>query len=148
MLRVGLAAAMGRVLGDAADEAMEFTRRAGQSAVGQSTLDHLEVVITDIATNVNRSSPADMFTVAHAYRQRIDQLIRSLHTLKESRELYVYAGWLSQELAWLAHELGNSTAAHAYAIDALEHADQAGHNELYAHAANALASITLSVKLL
>lgn len=143
VLRVGLAAAMGRVLGDAAEEAMEFTRRASQSAVGQGTLDHLEVVITDIATNVNRNSPADMLVVAHAYRQRVDQLIRSPHTLREGRELYVYAGWLSHELSWLAHELGNPVAAHAYAIDAFEHAHQAGHDELYAHAANVMASISI-----
>ncbi|MEV7006706.1 hypothetical protein [Streptosporangium sp. NPDC051022] len=146
VLRVGLAAAMGRVLGDAADEAMEFTRRASQTAVGRSTLEHLEVAITDIATNVNRSSPADVFSVARAYRQRVDQLIRSPHTLKEGRELFVYAGWLSQELAWLAHELGNPSAARAYAIDAFEHADQAGHDELYAHATNALASIAIQDK--
>ncbi|MEV8634532.1 hypothetical protein AB0395_23025 [Streptosporangium sp. NPDC051023] len=143
VFRVGLAAALGRVLGEAADEAMEFTRRAGQSAVGRSTLDHLEVVITDIVVNSRRSSPTDVFTVARAYRHRVDQLIRSPHTLREGRELYVYAGWLSQELAWLAHATGDPVAANAYAVDALEHAHQAGHDELYAHAANALISISI-----
>ncbi|MEU0519490.1 hypothetical protein [Streptosporangium sp. NPDC006007] len=143
VFRVGLAAALGRVLGDAADEAMEFTRRAGQSAIGRSALDHLEVVITDIVTNSRRSSPTDVFTVARAYRQRVDQLIRSPHTLREGRELYVYAGLLSQQLASLAHDLGDPATAHAYAIDAFEHAHQAGNDELYGHAANVLVSITL-----
>ncbi len=142
VFKVGLAAALGRVLGDAADEAMEFTRRAGQSAVGQSTLDHLEVVITDIVVNSRRSSPTDVFTVARAYRHRVDRLIRSPHTLREGRELYVYAGLLSQELAWLAHATGDPVAANAYAVDAFEHAHQAGHDELYGHAANVLVAVT------
>lgn len=146
VFRVGLAAALGRVLGDAADEAMEFTRRAGQSAVGRGALDHLSVVITDITTNSRRSSPADVFTVARAYRHRVDQLIRSPHTLREGRELYVYAGWLSQQLARLAHELGDPVSAHAYAIDTFEHAHQAGDNELYGWAANDLVSIAIQAK--
>ncbi len=146
VLRVGLAAAMGRVLGDAADEAMEFTRRASRTAVGRSTLEHLEVAVTDIVGSFHRRSPADVFTVARAYRQRVDQLIRSPHTLKEGRELFVYAGYLSETLAWLADELGNPVAAHAYAIDAFEHADQAGHSELYGWAANVAASVAMHAK--
>ncbi|MGW4425199.1 hypothetical protein [Streptosporangium sp. NPDC004631] len=145
-LKVGLATAMGRVLGDAAEEAMEFTRRAGQTAVGRATLDHLEVAVTDIVGGFHRRSPADVFTVARAYRQRVDQLIRSPHTLKEGRELFVYAGWLSETLAWLAYELSNPVAARAYAIDSFEYADQAGHDELYAWAANVTASISMNAR--
>ena len=40
--------------------------------------------------------------VACAYRSRVDELIRGRRTLKELQELYVYAAWLSELLAWLA----------------------------------------------
>ncbi|TMR96811.1 tetratricopeptide repeat protein [Nonomuraea basaltis] len=60
----------------------------------------------------------------------MDQLIAGPHTLKEERELFVYAGWLSEILAWLAHDLGDPLTGEAYAIDCFEHADQAGHDEL------------------
>ncbi|WP_156056365.1 hypothetical protein [Streptosporangium roseum] len=146
VLRVGLAAAMGRVLGDAADAAMEFTRRAGQSVVGRGTLDHLGAMVTDIAGSYSRRPPSDLFVVARTYRQRVDQLIRSPHTLKEGRELFVYAGKLSETLAWLADDLGSPATAEAYAINCFEHADQAGHGELYAWAANVAASIAVHAK--
>lgn len=81
--------------------------------------------------------------VARAYRQRVEQLIQGQHTLKEERELYVYAAWLSDLLAWHAHELGFPLAAEAYAIDCYQHADQAGHGVLCAMAADAMASIAL-----
>jgi transcriptional regulator with XRE-family HTH domain/tetratricopeptide (TPR) repeat protein len=148
IVSVGLAAALDpttvrAVLRDAAAEAMEFTRHTGVSSVGAGTFDHLEAVITDLDRSYSRQPPADRFAVARAYRQRVDQLIHGRHTLKEERELYVCAAWLSEALAWLAHDLGSPGAAQAYAIDCYHHADQAGHDELCAWAADALASIAM-----
>lgn len=142
-LKLGLAATVGQVLGEAADEALEFTRRANTSAVGRGTLDHLHTVLCDITGSYCRRAPADLFTVARLYRRKVDQLIAGPHTLKEERELFVYAGWLSEILAWLAHDLGNPLTGEAYAIDCFEHADQAGHDELCGWAADAMASIAL-----
>ncbi|MEQ4720957.1 tetratricopeptide repeat protein [Nonomuraea sp. B19D2] len=142
-LKLGLAATLGQVLGEAADEALEFTRRANTSAVGRGTLDHLHTAVCDITGSYARRPPADLFPVARLYRRRVDQLIAGPHTLKEQRELFVYAGWLSETLAWLAHDLGDPLTGEAYAIDCFEHADQAGHDELCAWAADAMASIAL-----
>ena len=142
-LKLGLATTVSQVLGDAADEAMEFTRRANTTAVGQSTLEHLQTVTHDIAGRYSSCAPKDLFAVARLYRHRIDQILAGPHTLKEGRELFVLAGWLSETLAWLAHDLGDPLAAHAYAVDCFEHADQAGHNELCGWAADAMASIAL-----
>ncbi|GAA0368450.1 hypothetical protein GCM10010151_67970 [Actinoallomurus spadix] len=145
-LRLGLAAsvapaAMAAVLGEAATEAMEFTRLAGASAVGAGTFDHLQAAVAAIDRSYTSEPPAEVFAVARAYRARVHELIRGPHTLKEGRELYVWAAWLSELLAWLAHDLGHPLTAEAYAIDSFEHADQAGHDELCAWAADALASI-------
>lgn len=49
--------------------------------------------------------------------------------------LYAYAAHLSD----LAHDLGSSVTAEAYAIDCYRHADQAGHDELCAWACSSLA---------
>jgi hypothetical protein len=147
-LTLGLAAAvtpdvLGGVLFDAAAEAMEFTQLAGVSAVGQGTLEYLELVVSDLNLVYSKDPPAEQFVVARAYRSRVDELIRGRHTLKELRELYVYAAWLSELLAWLAYDLGNSRAARAYALDCYTYADQAGHGELCGWAANVMASIAM-----
>ncbi|MEO7195193.1 MAG: hypothetical protein ABIZ05_10270 [Pseudonocardiaceae bacterium] len=115
-LKLGLAVALtpealGRVLSDAATEAMEFTRLTALSAVGQGTLDHLEVVVSDLNRAYSKDPPAEQFIAARSYRSRVDELIRGRHTLKELRELYVYAAWLSELLAWLAYDLGNFRTA-------------------------------------
>lgn len=147
-LTLGLAVAvtpdvLGRVLADAAAEAMEFTQLAGVSAVGQGTLDHLELVINDLNRDHPKDPPTEQFVVARVYRSRVDELIRGRHTLKELQELYVYAAWLSELLAWLAHDLGNSRTARAYALDCYTYADAVGHGELCGWAANAMATIAM-----
>lgn len=147
-LSLGLAVAvapdvLGRVLAGAAAEAMEFTQRTGVSAVGQGTLEHLELVVSDLNLAYSKEPPSEQFVVARAYRSRVDELIRGRHTLKELQELYVCAAWLSERLAWLAYDLGNNRAARAYALDCYTHADQAGHGELCGWAANIMASIAM-----
>jgi tetratricopeptide (TPR) repeat protein len=142
-LKLGLATTVSQVLGEAAYEAMEFTRRAGTSAVGRATLDNLYNAVNDITGSYSRCAPAELFTIARLYRRKVDQLIAGPHTLKEERELFVCAAWLSETLAWLAHDLGDPLAGQAFALDCFEHADQAGHDELCVWAAGVMASIAL-----
>ncbi len=132
-----------RVLRESAGEAMEFTRATAVSAVGAGMLDHFEAVVTDLNRSSQLEPPGEQFVIAHAYRQRVEKLIQGRHTLKEERELYVYAAWLSELLACHAHDLGYPLAAEAYAIDCYEHADQAGHDELCAWATDATATIAM-----
>ncbi|MFD0687560.1 XRE family transcriptional regulator [Actinomadura fibrosa] len=145
-LKLGLAAAapevVQRVLRDTAAEAMEFTRRTGVTGLGAGTFTHLDAVLTELDGSYGERPPAEVFSTARLYRKRVAELIDGPRTLKQARELFVYAAWLSEALAWLAHDLGDPLAAEAWAIDAYEHADQAGHDELCAWAANARASIT------
>ncbi|MGH3688461.1 MAG: hypothetical protein ACRDSM_26140, partial [Pseudonocardiaceae bacterium] len=145
-LKLGLAVAvtpevLGRVLSDAAAEAMEFTQLTASSAVGKSTLEHLEVVVSDLNQAYMENSPAEQFIVARAYRSRVDELIRGRHTLKELQALYVHAACLSELLAWLAYDLGNFRTAQACALDCYTYADEAGHGELCGWAAHAMAAI-------
>ena len=147
-LKLGLAVAitpdiLDRVLSEAAAEALEFTQLAASSAVGQGTLDHLELVVNDLNRAYSRHPPIEQFIVARAYRSRVDELIRGRHTLKELQELYVYAACLSELLAWLALDLGNFRTAQAYALDSYTYADEAGHGELCGWGANAMAAIAV-----
>ncbi|MGH4007638.1 MAG: helix-turn-helix domain-containing protein [Pseudonocardiaceae bacterium] len=147
-LKLGLAMAvtpevLGRVLSDAAAEAMEFTQFTALSAVGQGTLEHLELVVSDLNRVYSKNPPAEQFIVARAYRSRVNELIRGRRTLKELQALYVYAAWLSELLAWLAHDLGNSRTAQAFALDCYTYADEVGHGELCGWAADAMASIAM-----
>src|SRR5438105_2376343 len=130
-----------RVLRGAGGEAMEFTRVAGTSGVGTGTFDHLEAVLTELRCSYYEQPLAEQFAVARAYRTRVQELIQGRHTFTEGRQLYVYAAWLDEMLAWLANNLGDALTAEAYAIDCFEHADQAGHDELCAWAADQMASI-------
>ncbi|MGH3791586.1 MAG: hypothetical protein ACRDQ9_12480 [Pseudonocardiaceae bacterium] len=86
------------MLRDSAGEALEFTRATAVSAVGVGTLDHLEAVVTDLDRSYFVQPLGEPFTVARAYRRRVEELIQGRRTLSEERELYVYAAWLSELL--------------------------------------------------
>jgi len=128
-------------LSEAAAEAMEFTRQTGISDVGRGMLEHLELVLTDLNRSYDHEPPAGLFAVARTYRCRVDELIRGSHTLPELRELYVYAGYLSELLAYLANDLGHPRTAQAYALDSYTHAKQAGHGELQGWATDVMTTI-------
>ncbi|MGQ0779194.1 MAG: helix-turn-helix domain-containing protein [Pseudonocardiales bacterium] len=132
---------LNQILAEAATEAMEFTRQTGISAVGRGTLEHLDLVLTDLNRSYCHEPPAELFVVAWTYRSRVDELIRGRHTLTELRELYVYAGCLSELLARLANDLGHPHTAQSYALDSYTHAGQAGHGELQGYAADAMTTI-------
>jgi hypothetical protein len=66
-----------------------------------------------------------------------------VRTLREQRELYRYAGWLSIILGWLSHDLGHSVTGQAYCLDAWEHGWQAETAEICTWAMDASATIAL-----
>jgi hypothetical protein len=146
-LKLGFAVAtaplLRRVLWDSAADAMEFTRVAGATSVGRGTFDHLQAVVSELDRSYARGLPAEQFMVARAYRARVQDLIEGRHTLKEGAQLYVYAAWLDELLAWLAHELGDPVAAEAYALDCFAYAEQVGHHELCVWATDVMASIVM-----
>lgn len=122
-------------------EAMEFTRRAEASRLGPRTLEHLESVISGIAAAFAHTLPEELFVKVRWYRREVEDLIAGQHTLREGRELYRHAGWLSVILAWLSNDLGDPVAAEAHCLDAWEHGWQAEDNEICAWAMDAKATI-------
>ncbi|MGH8903036.1 MAG: hypothetical protein ACRDYA_15525 [Egibacteraceae bacterium] len=136
-------AAVSSALAEAAAEALAFTRRAQTSAVGPGALEHLELAVTEFNVAYARTPPAELFDAVRWYRREVDRLIAGPHTLREARELYAYAGWLSQLLASLALDLGHRTVAEAYGVDAWHHGREIGHDELCAWAMDAKATAGL-----
>jgi tetratricopeptide (TPR) repeat protein len=131
------------VLREAALDAMEFTRRAGATAVGAAAFGHLDAAVTHLERAYTVEPPADLFGFARGYRARVAEMADGPCTLRELRELFVYAAWLSELLAWLSHDLGDPMAAEAWAVDSFQHAEEAGHDELCAWAMDAMASIAI-----
>ena len=136
-------AAVAAIMDQAAEEAMEFTRQAEASMLGSRTLEHLDLAVTDLNGAYSLKSPQLLFDAARHYRHKVDRLLKAPHTQRQGRELFAYAGWLSELLAWLAHDLGHARAGLAFATDAYIHGLEAGHGELCAWAMDAAASINL-----
>lgn len=120
---------------------MEFTQRAEASDVGPRTLEHLELAVAGMAAAFTYTPPAELFPQARWYRQKVADLIDGPHTLRQGRDLYREAGWLSVLLAWLSHDLGDTVAADAYCLDAYEHGWQAEDNAICAWAMDVTATV-------
>jgi tetratricopeptide (TPR) repeat protein len=120
-----------------------FTPHRVASVVERGTIERLEAMLADLDRCSWQQPPARTLGMARAYRAEVAELIEGPHTLKEARELYVCAGWLSEILAWLYSELGARRTAESYALDCYGLAEEAGHDELCAWAMNALASFAL-----
>ncbi|MFI1890325.1 XRE family transcriptional regulator [Streptomyces jumonjinensis] len=136
-------AAAAWVLEQAAAEAREFTRQAEASALGSGTLDHLDLAVTEFNRAYSLKPPKAVFDAVLDYRRKVDALLAAKHTHRQGRELFAFAGWLSELLAWLAHDLGDARAGLAFAADAFVHGQQAGHGQLCAWAMDAASSINL-----
>lgn len=135
--------AVAAILRQAAEDAAEFTRQAEATTLGSGTLDHLDHAITTFNDAYSVQPPQTLFTTVLHYRRHVGALLGGRHTLRQGRELYAFAGWLSELLAWLAHDLGDARAGLAFATDAFVHGFEAGHGELCAWATDASASISL-----
>ena len=131
------------VLGEAAEDAVEFTRSAALTEVGTGVLVHLDAVVERLDRAFSVQPPTRTFAVTLTYRRKVHRLLAGRHTLAERRELYVFAGALSELLAWRADDLGDAGTGEAYAIDSYQYAEQAGHRELCAWACNVHASVAL-----
>ncbi|UQI45946.1 tetratricopeptide repeat protein [Streptomyces sp. HU2014] len=136
-------AAAAQILEAAAAEAMEFTRQAETTSLGSGTLDHLDLAVTEFNHAYSLKPPKAVFDAVLDYRRKVDRFLKDDHTHRQERDLRAFAGWLSELLAWLAHDLGNARTGLAFATDAFVQGQQAGHGQLCAWAMDAAASINL-----
>ncbi|WP_414507556.1 tetratricopeptide repeat protein [Streptomyces sp. NEAU-L66] len=142
-LAMAAPAAAAQILEEAAAEAMEFTRQAEATALGSGTLDHLDLAVTEFNHAYSLKPPKAVFDAVMGYRRKVNGLLQAKRTHRQERELMAFAGWLSELLAWLAHDLGDARSGLAFATDAFVQGQQAGHGQLCAWAMDAAASINL-----
>ncbi|MFC4060228.1 hypothetical protein ACFOWE_18140 [Planomonospora corallina] len=142
VLRLG-SALPGLLLPGTAGHAWELTRRAEETDVGASTLDQVRQAIELYGTRYPLYSADELAHAASGDRSRVADLLQLRTTLKQRRELYVAAAWLSIVLAWAAHDRGDVRAALAWAADARHHGDQADHDETVAWAWDVEATVWL-----
>lgn len=124
-------------------EARELTRRSEETDLGEVTFDQLGERISDYSGNYARLPAGELWERALADRRTVARLLERRTTLRQRRELYVSAAWLSAILAWAAHDRGGQRTAVAYAVDAWRHADEADHPEAAAWAKDVQATIYL-----
>ncbi|MER6505913.1 hypothetical protein ABT158_03830 [Nonomuraea sp. NPDC001636] len=133
--RLGAAALIAPgLLATAEQEARELTRRSEETDLGPSSLAHLQRVITDYGLHYARYSADELWEAALGDRRHVSTLLQHRTTLRQRRELYVAAAWLSLVLAWAAGDRGQVRASLAFAADARHHADEADHPEAVAWA--------------
>lgn len=96
-----------------------------------------------MASAFAHTPPEELFSKARWYRHQVEELIAGQHTLREGRELYRHAGWLSIVLAWTANDLGDAVTAEAHCLDAWGHGWQAEDAEVCALAMDARGAIAM-----
>lgn len=121
-------------LSDASDEivALELSRRAEASDVGNETLSHLEDVVDDIACQYPITPPSVLLEQIRPYLSYATILMDKRKKLSEHRRLLVVGGWLSLLSATVLIDLKLDRAAFSYLRTASSVAREAGHDEIRA----------------
>jgi len=121
-------------------EALEASRRAGASSLGQGVIDQLAETVNGLSHRFFHTSPGVLASEAFAARLYVGALLDGKLTVSEHRDLVALAGWLAALLACLVSDLGDRRAAAAWSADALARGREAGHAELtaWAHEIRAL----------
>jgi len=112
--------------------AIELARRAAVTDVGNSTCEHIELAVEDMATAYHRTPPAELLPRVRAKLTYLNGLLDSRATLAQRRRLLVSGGWLSLLAATVLTDLHDEAAAAAWLRTAAQLADETGHAEITA----------------
>ncbi|GGV52163.1 hypothetical protein [Streptomyces spectabilis] len=64
-------------------------------------------MVTEFNRAYSLKPPDKAFKAVLDYRRKVDRFLKGDHTHRQERDLRAFAGWLSELLAWLAHDLGD-----------------------------------------
>jgi DNA-binding XRE family transcriptional regulator/tetratricopeptide (TPR) repeat protein len=117
---------------DSETDALELTRRAAASDVGEATPTQLEQVVDDLCSSYATLQPAVLLTRTRRHLNYIGQLLDGRKTLREHKQLLVAGGWLSLLAATLHVDLEQQAAATARLRTAESLARESGQDELRA----------------
>ena len=114
--------------------AIEISRRASSTSVGEVTVGRLEQAVNDLAVSYPQLTPAVLLQRVRGYLDYTTGLLDGKVTLGEHRRLLVTTGWLSLLSATCLIDLRKLPAAAAYLRTAAELARETGHAEIAAWA--------------
>lgn len=114
--------------------AIELSRRASSTSVGEVTVGRLEQAIDDLAVSYPHLAPGVLLQRVRGYLDYTTGLLDGKVTLGEHRRLLVTTGWLSLLSATCLIDLRKFPAAAAYLRTAAELARETGHAEIAAWA--------------
>jgi hypothetical protein len=115
--------------------AMRASQQASASSLGAGTVEQLQQAVEHFAGVFRRTLPATLYPELLSVRLHVGGLLDGKLTLSQHRDLLVTAGWLSNLLGLVCFDLGDQLAAAAWCADVEQHAQEAGHPELAAWAA-------------
>ncbi|MDX2916156.1 helix-turn-helix domain-containing protein [Streptomyces griseiscabiei] len=116
----------------AADESATWAQWAEASNVGDIALEQLLAETRALASDYLTSDPITLFGRTRALRDRVFSLLEGHQYPRQSKDLYVAAGYLCGLLAWMSSDLGQPRDAETQGRTAWLCAELAGHNELRA----------------
>ncbi|MGI8451150.1 MAG: helix-turn-helix domain-containing protein [Streptosporangiaceae bacterium] len=114
--------------------AIEISRRASSTSVGELTVGRLEQAVDDLAVSYPHLGPGVLLQRVRGYLDYATGLLDGKVTLGEHRRLLVTTGWLSLLSATCLIDLREFPAAVAYLRTAAELARETGHAEIAAWA--------------
>ncbi|WP_063780665.1 transcriptional regulator [Nonomuraea sp. SBT364] len=118
--------------GDDERRALELTRRAAATEVGESTLERLEATVDDLAIAYHGTPPHELLVRVRQHLDYVFQLLDAKKTLTEHRRLLVAGGWLSLLAATCLIDLRRFPAATARLHTAAQLAKETEHREISA----------------
>jgi tetratricopeptide (TPR) repeat protein/transcriptional regulator with XRE-family HTH domain len=114
-------------------EVIDLAIWAEQTNVGDTTVEYLAAATQRLARDYLSKPPVPVLTEAVSLYRRVSELLRGGgQDLRHARDLHVITGQLLAFLSWASSDLGQGTAAEAYASAGWVMADQSDHDPLRA----------------
>jgi transcriptional regulator with XRE-family HTH domain len=115
-------------------EAMQISQ-AATPGLGPLDVQQLEQAVAHYGNVFRRTLPETLYPELLGLRLHVAQLLNGPLTPAQHRDLFVTAGWLSNLLGLLCFDLGDHMAATVWCTEVEKRAEEAGHPELGAWAA-------------
>ncbi|MGH3903408.1 MAG: hypothetical protein ACRDTE_04330 [Pseudonocardiaceae bacterium] len=109
-------------------ESVELLRRVEASELGSGTVEQMQELVERLGVDYFTTPPAQFRETVLSWRRYVARLLDGKLTLRERRDLYAVAGWLSGLIAEASLALGDAAGPHC--ATALALAQEAGDTRL------------------
>jgi hypothetical protein len=122
----------------------ELVQRIRRSSLDSTTLDALSITVEQLCCEYTTRDANDLIIESRAWLSQITQLMGERLTLIQHKDLLDAAGWLTLLVGCLEHDTGQTRAAEATRVGALQLGDEAGNPSItgWAHEMRSWFAIT------